>query len=213
MSTKKIDKAPSPEKRVVDPFLEEVEKLILAKYSDPFKILGPHWIDRDGKPFLAIRVFRPGATEASIVLTATKAVHPAQQIQADGFFETVLPAEIVRPGNPNGTDAISPGAYRVRFRFADKSEIETYDPYAFPPVLTEYDLYLSGRRYPLPQLRETWRALGDSCRSQRRSICRVGAERAARERRWKFQSLGRTHLPVPRSRIEWRLGAFCARTH
>ncbi len=144
MSTKKIDKDPSAEKRVVDPFLEEVEKFILAKHSDPFKTLGPHWVERDGKRFLAIRVFRPGATEASIVLTATKAVHPAQQIRTDGFFEAVLPAEIVRPGNPNGIDAVAPDSYRVRFRFADKSEIETYDPYAFPPVLTEYDLYLLG---------------------------------------------------------------------
>ena len=32
----------------------------------------------------------------------------------------------------------------MQFRFADGNTWEGYDPYAFPPLLTEYDLYLSG---------------------------------------------------------------------
>ena len=39
---------------------------------------------------------------------------------------------------------MAPGAYRLRIRFSDGNVFETYDPYAFPPVLTDYDLYLSG---------------------------------------------------------------------
>jgi len=37
-----------------------------------------------------------------------------------------------------------PTGYRVQFRFADGNTWEGYDPYAFPPLLTDYDLYLSG---------------------------------------------------------------------
>ena len=42
------------------------------------------------------------------------------------------------------SEAVAPGAYRLQIRFSDGNIFETYDPYAFPPVLTEYDLYLSG---------------------------------------------------------------------
>ncbi len=35
-------------------------------------------------------------------------------------------------------------AYRIEFHFADGNTLETLDPYAFPPLLTDYDLYLSG---------------------------------------------------------------------
>ena len=44
----------------------------------------------------------------------------------------------------SGGEPIAPSAYRLRFRFADGAEFETYDAYAFPPILTDYDLYLSG---------------------------------------------------------------------
>ncbi|MDR3721428.1 MAG: 1,4-alpha-glucan branching protein GlgB, partial [Candidatus Acidoferrales bacterium] len=44
----------------------------------------------------------------------------------------------------SGGELIASPAYRLRFRFADGAEFETYDAYAFPPILTEYDLYLSG---------------------------------------------------------------------
>ena len=37
-----------------------------------------------------------------------------------------------------------PTAYRLHIRFSDGNVLETLDPYAFPSVLTEYDLYLSG---------------------------------------------------------------------
>ena len=55
---------PSVEKKVPrDPWKESVERIVRAEDSDPFQILGPHWIDRDGQRVLAIRVFRPGAIE------------------------------------------------------------------------------------------------------------------------------------------------------
>ncbi len=39
---------------------------------------------------------------------------------------------------------VNPGAYQIRLRFADGSVLTQHDPYAFPPLLTDYDLYLIG---------------------------------------------------------------------
>jgi 1,4-alpha-glucan branching enzyme len=144
VSTKKTEKDSNTVKPVVDPFVQEVERIVSAKHSEPFQILGPHWIERDAVRSLAIRAFRPGAIGVNIVWGPSKTIYPARQIHSDGFFEAVLPREAVRSENTTGTEGISPNAYRLRFRFADGSELETYDPYAFPAVLTDYDLYLLG---------------------------------------------------------------------
>ncbi|HKS67389.1 MAG TPA: 1,4-alpha-glucan branching protein GlgB [Candidatus Acidoferrales bacterium] len=123
-----------------DPWDEALERIVRAEDSDPFQILGPHWTDRAGKRALAIRVFRPGASEASI-LWKNGAISPAAGIAPGGLFETLIDpaAAKLRDGAP-----VSPGSYRVKFRFPDGNTVETLDPYAFPPLLTDYDLHLFG---------------------------------------------------------------------
>ncbi|HXQ27387.1 MAG TPA: 1,4-alpha-glucan branching protein GlgB [Candidatus Acidoferrales bacterium] len=124
-----------------DSLRDQVEDLIRGEHSDPFRILGPHWVQRDGKRSLCIRALRPGAREVVVLWGAGKTAVQAIQIHPDGFFEAHLP-----PGTPELRDGepVRPSAYRLRYRFAGDVEIETFDPYAFPPVLTDYDLYLSG---------------------------------------------------------------------
>jgi 1,4-alpha-glucan branching enzyme len=123
-----------------DPWTEALERIVRAEDSDPFQILGPHWIERDGKRLLAVRVFRPTAIEAKIIWS-TGTAFPADKIAPEGLFEVVIdPAAVrLRQGEP-----VPPAAYRVRFRFDKGSTIETLDPYAFPPLLSEFDLYLFG---------------------------------------------------------------------
>ena len=61
--------------------------------------------------------------------------------EADGIFEALLPAGVTeRPG---------PQSYRLRVNFHDGHQIETEDPYAFSPTLTDFDLHLlaEGRHY------------------------------------------------------------------
>lgn len=136
--TEKLSGEMSPAR---DTFQDDLEVIASTGHPDPFRILGPHWIGRDGKRLLAIRAFRPGADEASVVWCASQAVFPAAQIHPDGVFEAVLPPGIaeLREGGP-----IAPTAYRLRFRVADGTPAETQDAYAFPPILTEYDLHLFG---------------------------------------------------------------------
>jgi 1,4-alpha-glucan branching enzyme len=132
-------KAP-PEKQVTDPWQEAVGRIVRAEDSDPFQILGPHWIDLDGKRVLAIRAFRPGATGAAIVW-GRSGVAAALQIDAGGLFEAIVPSNMTKL---HGDEPIPANAYRIEFHFADGNTLETLDPYAFPPLLTDYDLYLSG---------------------------------------------------------------------
>ncbi len=121
--------------------ISEVEEIVSGKHSDPFHILGPHWMERDGHPLLAIRAFRPGASGLEVVWSASGQAYGAERIHPDGAFEAIVP---LGGSGVEAWHAIEPAAYRLRFHFADGSRFETYDPYAFPPALNEYDLYLIG---------------------------------------------------------------------
>jgi len=122
-------------------FLDAVESLVHAEHSDPLQILGPHRIERDGKRSLAIRAFRPGATEVNVVSSASRESKPATKIHPEGLFEAAFAWDFLAW---DGSEAVNPSAYRLRYRFANDTALETYDAYAFPPLLTEYDLYLFG---------------------------------------------------------------------
>src|ERR1700690_2983698 len=136
----KPDKPSSGKRPAKGGVLDEFEELIRAEESDPFRLLGPHWIERDGQRSLAIRAFWPDARELTVLWAAGTAAVPspysAAQIRPAGVFEAVIPASAL---GMSGGEPIAPAAYRLRFRFADGAEFETFDAYAFSPVLTEYD--------------------------------------------------------------------------
>jgi len=115
--------------------------LIHGRHSDPFWVLGPHWIERDGQPLLVIRVFHPSAQAVNVQWIANDKSYPARRVHPEGVFEAGMPAgeSGLRPGQ-----AVAPKAYRLQFRSADGETVETHDVYAFPPALTDYDLYLFG---------------------------------------------------------------------
>ncbi len=119
----------------------ELHSLVRAEESDPFRLLGPHQVDRHGRPVLAIRTFRPGADRVSVVWGKARAIHPAERVHPDGVFEAILPLSATGLRNE---EVAAPSSYRLHFHFTGGGDLETYDPYAFPPVLTDYDLYLSG---------------------------------------------------------------------
>ena len=136
--SRKVAKVETP---ILDEAQKELQSLVRAEHSDPFRLLGPHWQSRGTDRFLAVRTLRPGAERVSVVWGADKTAHPAARIHPDGLFEAPIP---IRATGLHDQDQIPPSSYRLRFRFADGNELETYDGYAFPPVLTDYDLYLSG---------------------------------------------------------------------
>ncbi len=118
-----------------------IQLIARGEHSDPFAVLGPHWTEHDGKRSLAIRAFRPNAAEVNVLWGKKAEAHPAIRIHPEGVFEAQIPASSL---GKSQSESVTPGAYRLQIRFSDGNIFETYDPYAFPPVLTEYDLYLSG---------------------------------------------------------------------
>jgi 1,4-alpha-glucan branching enzyme len=122
-------------------FLNELEVIARGEHSDPFAVLGPHWTEREGKKLLVIRVVHPNAAEVTVLWGKKAEGYRAVRVHPDGVFEAQIPASAA---GKSQTEAVAAGGYRLQFRFSDGNVFETYDPYAFPPVLTEYDLYLSG---------------------------------------------------------------------
>ena len=120
---------------------EDLRSLVHAEDSDPFRLLGPHRVGRAGAPALAIRTFRPTADRVDVVWGKNRSIHPAERIHPDGVFEAILPLSAT---GLRDEGAVPPSSYRLHFHFTAGTEFEAYDPYAFPPVLTDFDLYLSG---------------------------------------------------------------------
>jgi 1,4-alpha-glucan branching enzyme len=108
---------------------EEIGLILRAEHSDPFHILGAHPIQRDGKPAIAIRAFLPQVVNAWVVRGEPgRDVSPLERLHPEGFFECIF---------PDDTEVFP---YRLRVEYAGLHEFE--DPYRFPPVLSDFDLYL-----------------------------------------------------------------------
>ena len=129
----------------LDASQSEIERIVRAESSDPFHFLGPHWLDRDGKRVLAIRAYHPAASEMAVEwLRNSPKRHSAiaaEKIHPGGVFEAIVQNNVSQLRDNQEIEATS---YRLYFRFPDGNSLDTFDPYAFPPLLTDYDLYLSG---------------------------------------------------------------------
>jgi 1,4-alpha-glucan branching enzyme len=113
-----------------------VDALLAARNADPFGVLGPHPADSPQGRRWSIRAFHPRAVEAQILLQNGADAIPMSRLREQGFFEATLPDTSDHPPPPS--------SYRLRFRNEYGDVWETYDAYAFPFLLTEFDLYLMG---------------------------------------------------------------------
>ncbi len=117
-------------------FSGDIERLVLAEHWDPFAILGPHPAG-EGSDATVVRVFVPEAVEVSLLPDGARGrAIPMKMVHDAGLYEAALP-----PGS-------SP---QYRLRIADRwgNVSERHDPYAFPPLLSDFDLHLfiEGRLY------------------------------------------------------------------
>jgi 1,4-alpha-glucan branching enzyme len=102
----------------------EAYAVIEGRHSDPFRYLGPHV--EGGVPL--VRVFLPDA-EAVAIVDEQGHESGLERIHDAGLFEGPL---------SNGARR-----YRVRVRYGER-QVEIEDPYRFPPILSDLDLYLLG---------------------------------------------------------------------
>lgn len=114
----------------------ELELITTASHWNPFTVLGPHpaSTDENSKGW-TIRAFLPEARKAWVVdltkgepgkLVSMEKTHP------DGFFELQFP------------DRSKAFPYRIKVENHEGHAWDFVDPYAFEPVLTEFDLHLLG---------------------------------------------------------------------
>src|ERR1700730_16693239 len=102
----------------------EAYAIIEGRHSDPFRYLGLHTEgDRS-----VVRAFLPEASNVEAVGEHGETAQLAR-IHDSGLFAGAM---------PNGSKR-----YQLRARFGD-NVVELEDPYRFPPVLTDFDLYLLG---------------------------------------------------------------------
>lgn len=122
----------------MDDLREHIERLVGAEHWDPFAILGPHPIARNGASATVIRAFLPEALSVDLVLEGRDGPPLAMaSIHEAGLFEATVPR------------SVASCRYRLRVSERRGTVTDRHDPYAFPPSLTDFDLHLlaEGRHY------------------------------------------------------------------
>ncbi len=114
----------------------QIDALLAGHHADPFALLGPQPVETASGRRWVIRFFHPGIAAADILLAGSQGAIEAKKIRPEGFFEAALPDSY--------KDRPDPANYRIRFRTDGGDSFERYDTYAFPYLLSEFDLYLMG---------------------------------------------------------------------
>ena len=102
----------------------EAYAVIEGRHSDPFRYLGPH-VEGDVR---LVRIFLPDAEGVAIVDDQGHE-RGLERIHDAGLFE--------------GRWSNGSRRYRVRARYGER-EVEIEDAYRFPPILSDFDLFLLG---------------------------------------------------------------------
>ncbi|RMG29056.1 MAG: 1,4-alpha-glucan branching protein GlgB [Gammaproteobacteria bacterium] len=103
----------------------DLELLAAARHHDPFAVLGAHPLP-DGR--VRVLVYQPHARWVHLV-DVDAPMRPAG-----------LPGAFVWTGEAG----VLPRHYRIRWGSGAHADFEGYDPYTFPPLLSDFDLHLFG---------------------------------------------------------------------
>ena len=101
--------------------------ITLGDHPDPFSYLGMH----ENEDSFVVRAFLPGASSVSAVSEDGRDLGSLENVHPEGFFSGKV-----------DTEGHVPYRLQVVWESGETAEIE--DPYRFPPVLGETDLYLFG---------------------------------------------------------------------
>lgn len=107
---------------------DDLDHLIAGTHWAPHSILGPHPTTIDGSPFLSIRAWLPHIKDVEVV--SDSFLSRMTLIREDGLYEALLPGATFAP------------TYKFRITHHDGTVAEIHDPYAFPPLLTDFELHL-----------------------------------------------------------------------
>ena len=113
-----------------------IAPVIHGYHENPHDVLGPHKIIENGRQLLAVRAYLPDSQQAWLVDPREGATHPMRQIHPAGLFEAICPQDI--------HDCQLGRNYQLRAVEPSGRQVTMHDPYAFPPLLSDYDLHLLG---------------------------------------------------------------------
>jgi len=106
---------------------EGLRAIASGDHPDPFSVLGMH--EEDGG--LVVRAFLPGAGSVQAVSTDGESLGELEPVHGDGLFA-------------GSVSAPERGPYRLRVTWKGGETAEVEDPYRFPSLMGETDLYLFG---------------------------------------------------------------------
>ncbi len=103
---------------------DDLRRILQARHHDPFAVLGRHM---EGAECL-VRAHIPGARRVQVAGTDCE----LSRVKRSDIFEWRGPASAV------------PERYRLAWEDSTGASHEAFDPYCFPPQLSDFDLYLFG---------------------------------------------------------------------
>ena len=109
----------------------DIDRIVRGDHDDPFSVLGMHAIDTGAGRQVIVRCFYPGADSAR-VLADDGERYPLHPVHADGLFEGAM------------GDHEMAFTYELEFTHEGHLLHRAADPYAFPPLLSDFDLHLFG---------------------------------------------------------------------
>ena len=123
---------PIEETKMTNADFADIEAIVGGYHGAPHKILGMHETVVDDKPCIVVRAFRPLDERVFVLDVKNDRQFEMEQVHEGGFFELVFP----RRRNLF--------QYRFVLHGKDGSLNDIEDAYAFPFLLTEFDLHLHG---------------------------------------------------------------------
>ncbi len=113
-------------------------EILEGRHAHPGAVLGPRLLAHDGVTGTGlrhVRTFQPAATRAWLVADAMggRRSVPMRRTHQAGIFEAVISSPALA----------APSGYTIRVEHHGARR-EHHDPYAFPPMLTDFDLHLLG---------------------------------------------------------------------
>ncbi len=125
---------------------DDLDAITAGRHGNPFAVLGPHGSD-DGR---VVRTMQPQAERIELTDAAGNTIAEMQKVHPGGIFSAPLP-----PRKRH---------YRLRITPIEGPVYEIEDPYRFPQMLGELDLYLLGEGSD----KQIYRKLGAHLRTYQR---------------------------------------------
>ncbi|HET7059591.1 MAG TPA: hypothetical protein VFI05_12680, partial [Nitrospiraceae bacterium] len=120
---------------------DELTRLFHAEHWNPFAVLGPHSVTKNGQHVVVVRAFLPEAATAKLLADELGAF-PMTRIHDEGLFEATIPQNI------------RSASYQLQVTDLIGAVTQRHDPYAFQNLISDFDLHLfaEGRLYRAYQM-------------------------------------------------------------